>query len=153
MTTATATAANAIQTMLQKQVATWSVLYVKLHNYHWNVRGPEFFILHDKFKMFYTEAEVHIDKLAERLLALGGKPEATMRRYLEISSVKEATGTETVEQMIDISISDLEVIGRDLKEGIKQANQNGDETTAMMLVIINQMVERHHWMLSAFSNR
>ena len=49
--------------IVNKQVADWTVLYVKLHNYHWNVKGPQFFVLHDKFEELYTEAATYIDDL------------------------------------------------------------------------------------------
>jgi starvation-inducible DNA-binding protein len=63
--------------IVNKQIANWSVLYIKLHNYHWYVKGPQFFTLHEKFEQLYNEAALHIDELAERLLALGGAPVAT----------------------------------------------------------------------------
>ncbi len=76
--------------VLNKQVADWSVLFTKLHNFHWYVKGPQFFTLHEKFEELYTESATHIDEIAERILAIGGKPVATMKEYLEISSIQEA---------------------------------------------------------------
>lgn len=58
--------------LVNKQIANWTVLYTKLHNYHWYVTGPDFFTLHAKFEELYNEAALHIDELAERLLALEG---------------------------------------------------------------------------------
>jgi len=144
---------NNIQMILNKQVANWSVLYVKLHNYHWYVSGQQFFTLHNKFQELYEEAAINIDELAERLLALQGKPEATMKRYLETSSVKEATGTETAEQMVDSIIADFTVIIGELKEGMTKAVENGDDTTADMLLAIHKTLEKHVWMLKAFNGR
>ncbi|MDV2888476.1 ferritin-like domain-containing protein, partial [Alkalihalophilus pseudofirmus] len=57
---------------LNKQVANFSVLYMKLHHYHWYVQGENFFTLHVKFEELYTEAALHLDTIAERLLAVGG---------------------------------------------------------------------------------
>ena len=71
--------------ILNKQISTWSVLYVKLHNYHWYVKGNQFFTLHVKFQELYEESTLHLDDLAERLLALEGKPVATMKEHLELS--------------------------------------------------------------------
>ena len=73
-----------IQSVLNKQVANWSVLYVKLHNYHWYVKGPHFFTLHEKFEELYNEAGATVDELAERLLAIKGYPVATMEEYLSL---------------------------------------------------------------------
>jgi starvation-inducible DNA-binding protein len=73
---------NQLVSILNKQIANWSVLYTKLHNYHWYVKGGQFFTLHVKFEEFYNEAGLHVDELAERLLAIGGKPAATLKEYL-----------------------------------------------------------------------
>ena len=86
--------------VLNKQVANWNVLYVKLHNYHWYVTGPHFFTLHEKFEEFYNEAGTYIDELAERILALEGKPLATMKEYLATSTVIEGTSKESAEEMV-----------------------------------------------------
>ena len=90
---------------------------MKLHNYHWYVKGNQFFTLHVKFQELYEESTLHLDDLAERLLALEGKPVATMKEHLEFSSVKEATGKETSEEMVNTLISDFSnVAGRASKK-------------------------------------
>lgn len=137
-------------TTVNKQVANWSVLYVKLHNYHWYVKGSQFFTLHAKFEEFYNEAALHIDELAERLLAIGGKPVATMREILEQTSVKEATGKEDAEEMVQAIINDFQTVIGELKEGMGLAEEVGDETTGDMLLAIHQILEKHVWMLSSF---
>ncbi|MED4969287.1 MULTISPECIES: Dps family protein [Anoxybacillaceae] len=139
--------------IVNKQIANWSVLYIKLHNYHWYVKGPQFFTLHEKFEQLYNEAALHIDELAERLLALGGAPIATMKECLEQSSVKEATGQETAEQMVATIVSDFETMIGELKEGMQVAEEVGDETTGDMLLGIHQSLEKHVWMLKSFLDR
>jgi starvation-inducible DNA-binding protein len=136
--------------IVNKQIANWSVLYIKLHNYHWYVKGPQFFTLHEKFEQLYNEAALYIDELAERLLALGGAPVATMKECLEQSSVKEATGQETAEQMVATIVSDFETMIGELKEGMQVAEEVGDETTGDMLLGIHQSLEKHVWMLKSF---
>jgi starvation-inducible DNA-binding protein len=136
--------------IVNKQIANWSVLYIKLHNYHWYVKGPQFFTLHEKFEQLYNEAALYIDELAERLLALGGAPVATMKECLEQSSVKEATGQETAEQMVATIVSDFETMIGELKEGMQVAEEVGDETTGDMLLGIHQSLEKHIWMLKSF---
>jgi starvation-inducible DNA-binding protein len=139
--------------IVNKQIANWSVLYIKLHNYHWYVKGPQFFTLHEKFEQLYNEAALYIDELAERLLALGGAPVATMKECLEQSSVKEATGQETAEQMVATVVSDFETMIGELKEGMQVAEEVGDETTGDMLLGIHQSLEKHVWMLKSFLGR
>ncbi|WP_209124247.1 Dps family protein [Alkalihalobacillus sp. BA299] len=139
-----------VSTILNKQIANWSVLFVKLHNYHWYVKGPQFFTLHDKFEEFYNEAALHIDELAERLLALRGQPVATMKEYLETASVSEASGNETADDMVATIIQDFDTLIDELKEGMEAADTLGDETTADMLLAIHQSLEKHNWMLRSF---
>ncbi len=141
---------NSIQDLLNKQIASWTVLFVKLHNYHWYVKGSQFFTLHLKFEELYNEAALHVDGLAERLLALGGQPVATMKGSLELTQISEASGNETAEQMVaEISANFTTLIG-DLKNGMAIAQSAGDETTADMLLAIHSSLEKHVWMLQSF---
>lgn len=136
--------------VLNKQIANWSVLYMKLHNYHWYVKGPQFFTLHTKFEELYTEAALHVDALAERLLALGGKPVATMTGSLEIASVREAAGQESAEQMVAAIVNDFSLIISELKLGMEFAESVQDETTGDLLLGIHSGLEKHVWMLNSF---
>jgi len=141
---------NHLVSVLNKQIANWSVMYIKLHNYHWYVKGGQFFTLHTKFEEFYNEAGLHVDELAERLLAIGGKPVATMKECLEISSIQEAAGNETADEMVQSIINDFSVIIGELKEGMSFAGELDDETTGDMLLAIHSGLEKHVWMLTAF---
>ncbi|MCP3772988.1 DNA starvation/stationary phase protection protein [Paenibacillus sp. MZ04-78.2] len=136
--------------LLNNQIANWSVLYVKLHNYHWYVKGPQFFTLHTKFEELYTEAALHVDELAERLLALGGKPVATMSGSLRLATVREAEGEETAEQMVASLVNDFNLIVAELKIGMKYAESVQDETTGDLLLAVHSSLEKHVWMLNAF---
>ncbi|MFL6556793.1 MAG: Dps family protein [Bacillus sp. (in: firmicutes)] len=144
---------NQLVSVLNKQIANWSVLYTKLHNYHWYVKGGQFFTLHVKFEEFYNQAGIHVDELAERLLAIGGRPAATMKEYLEISSIKEASSNESAEEMVESVINDFSIIIGELKEGMSYAEEKNDETTGDMLLAIHSELEKHVWMLTAFLGR
>jgi starvation-inducible DNA-binding protein len=139
-----------LTTVLNKQIANWTVLFIKLHNYHWYVKGPQFFTLHTKFEEFYTEAALHIDELAERLLALGGEPVATMKGCLQLASVEEAKDSSTAEQMVQSIIDDFNTVAEELKEGMEISDQQNDETTGDMLLAIHSTLEKHVWMLRSF---
>ncbi|GAA0325773.1 Dps family protein [Bacillus carboniphilus] len=134
-------------------IANWTVLYVKLHNYHWLVKGPQFFTLHELFEQLYNEAHQHIDDLAERLLALQGEPVATMKEVLEIATINEATGTESALQMVQATQTDFETMIEELKAGMNIADEVGDETTGDMLLSIHQSLEKHVWMLRSFQGK
>ncbi|OIK11892.1 DNA starvation/stationary phase protection protein [Bacillus sp. MUM 116] len=123
---------------------------MKLHNYHWYVKGSNFFTLHEKFEEFYNEAGVHVDELAERLLSIGGNPVATMKECLELSSIQEANGSESAEAMVQSIINDFSIIIGELKEGMNLAGEVSDETTGDMLLAIHSGLEKHVWMLQAF---
>ena len=135
---------------LNVQVATWSVVYTKLHNFHWYVKGHQFFTLHVKFEELYNEATLHMDEIAERLLALGGKPVATMKEQLELSVVDEATSQENSDEMVQTVVSDFDKIMKSLKKGMELAAADNDDMTEDMLNAIHQYLEKHSWMLSAF---
>ncbi|WP_438445693.1 Dps family protein [Gorillibacterium sp. sgz5001074] len=136
--------------ILNRQLANWSVLFVKLHHYHWYVKGSQFFTLHAKFEELYNEAALHIDELAERVLTIKGKPLASMKEYLTESSIKEAQGGEDANAMVAAVISDFETVIEELKTGMKAAEDAGDETTGDMLLAISTGLEKHVWMLRSF---
>lgn len=139
-----------ITEVLNTQIANWSVLFIKLHNYHWYIKGPQFFTLHTKFEELYTEAALHVDNLAERLLALRGQPVATMKEILMKSSIQEASGSENAEQMVQAVINDFATIIQELREGMSIAEEADDETTGDMLLAIHSGLEKHVWMLESF---
>lgn len=136
--------------LVNKQVANWTVLFTKLHNYHWYVTGPQFFTLHEKFEELYNEAAGYIDELAERLLAIDGKPVATMKESLELASVEEAKEEVEAKAMVQAIVKDFSTMIDELKEGMELAGEVGDETTGDMLLSIHQSLEKHNWMLKSF---
>ncbi|KIL45545.1 Dps family protein [Jeotgalibacillus campisalis] len=135
---------------VNRQIASWTVLYTKLHNYHWYVKGHQFFTLHEKFEELYNEAGIHIDELAERLLALQGNPVATLKESLELSLVQEASGNEAADQMVEALYNDFQTLMSDLKEGMDIAGSVNDEMTGDMLLSVHQSLEKHSWMLRSF---
>jgi starvation-inducible DNA-binding protein len=139
-----------LTSVLNKQIANWGVLFVKLHNFHWYVKGTQFFTLHLKFEELYNEAALHIDDLAERVLAIKGKPLATLSDYLANASIKEAKGTESATEQVAATIADFETVIAELKEGMKVAEEADDETTGDLLLAIHTSLEKHVWMLSSF---
>lgn len=132
------------------QVSTWSVMYTKLHNYHWYVKGHQFFTLHAKFEELYDEATAHMDEIAERILTLGGDPVATLKEHLEQSVVKEAKGDEKADKMVATIVDDFSSIMESLKKGMDEAAKVGDDMTEDLLNATYQSIEKHQWMLNAF---
>ncbi|MFF2153737.1 Dps family protein [Paenibacillus chitinolyticus] len=140
-------------TQLNQLAADWTVLSMKLRNFHWFVNGPHFFTLHAKFEEFYNEAAQHIDEIAERVLALKGKPVATLAEALKLARLEEAAGSETAEQMVEAVRGDFERLVGYLQESIAAAEEEGDEPTADMLIGLQASLQKHVWMLGAFLGR
>ncbi|MGK9044605.1 Dps family protein [Mammaliicoccus vitulinus] len=136
--------------VLNKQVAEWTVLYTKLHNYHWYVKGPNFFSLHEKFEELYNEASVYIDDLAERILAIEGHPIATLKEALEWSVIEEAEKNLSANQMVEQLSKDFTTVIAQLEEGIQLAEKLNDDMTGDMLLAMVTSLEKHNWMLKSF---
>src|SRR5699024_8899100 len=109
-----------VVTVLNQQVANWTVAFTKLHNFHWYVKGPNFFSLHTKFEELYDEASLYIDDLAERILAVGGNPVGTLKESLELSIIDEAGKGYTAEQMVEALSVDFDNISKQLGEAIEE---------------------------------
>ena len=139
--------------VLNRQIANFSVLYVKLHHYHWYVNGPAFYTLHAKFEELYNEAAGYVDELAERLLALDGRPVSRMSEFLKLATVKEASGTEDADAMVLAIADDFRKIAAELDEGIRAAESEGDSATADLLTGIRTNLDKNAWMLRAFAGR
>lgn len=136
--------------MLNRQLSNAMVLYMKLHNYHWYVKGPQFYTLHEKFEQLYNEVAGYMDELAERLLTIGGQPVATLAGVLEKTSLSEANSSISAEQMVQSLIDDFQKVMEELKQGYKLAEQEEDEPTADMFKEMLEHLDKHVWMLQAF---
>ena len=139
-----------LYTALNRQTANWSILGVKLHQYHWYVSGPQFFTLHAKFEELYTEAAGYVDELAERLLAIGGMPASTMKEYLALTTLQEGKGSKNAKDMVSQLVQDYTTLAEELKGAIAQAEELSDQPTADLLIGIRSNIEKHAWMLNAY---
>lgn len=141
---------TSIEQILNRQVANLNVLYIKIHNYHWYVKGEQFFSLHVKFEELYDDITLKMDEVAERLLSIKGTPAATMKEYLEIASVEEATGKEDTRAMVQTLIEDFTTVAEELAEGIELAEESGDQPTSDLFIKIRSDLEKQSWMLRSF---
>lgn len=142
--------ATALQEVLNRQIAGWSVLYTKLHNFHWYVQGPHFFTLHAKFEELYNLATANMDEVAERLLAIGGRPVATMGEQLRLSPIEEAQGQLSAERMVESVVADLHTMVEVIRQGIHEAGEAEDNATEDMLIGFTTALDKEVWMLNAF---
>ena len=122
-------------------------LYLKTHNYHWNVEGPLFNTLHLMFEEHYTELATAVDDIAERIRALGVKAPGSYSAFGELTKIAEATGDETAEEMIRELVIGQETVARTAREAIAAADAASDEPTADLLTQRMQVHEKTAWML------
>lgn len=138
---------------LNRILANYEVHYQKLRNYHWNVRGDNFFDLHDLFEEQYNESKKHIDDIAERIRVFGHTPLSTFKDFLNESSIKE-TGTDLSDyEMISEILSDYRVLLDFMNEAITKADDIDDAGTENLLKGFINKIEKHHWMLMSFSEK
>ncbi|MHB0755436.1 Dps family protein [Polaribacter sp. M15] len=131
-------------------LANFQIYYQSLRGLHWNIKGKNFFELHLKFEEFYTDSQVKIDEIAERILTLQGKPLHTFTDYIENASVPVGKNiskdTDGVELVVN-SLSELLKIEREILEVSADADDEG--TNAMMSDFISEQ-EKTIWMLNSW---
>ncbi|EMR04836.1 Dps family protein [Cesiribacter andamanensis] len=135
---------------LNSMLAAYQLHYQKLRNFHWNLKSQDFFVLHDKFEQFYTDANEKIDDLAERILTLRVRPVSQLSEYLKISKIKECPEDLNHTQMVNEVLNDYSVLiqlGRDV---LKAASEAEDEGTIDMLGGYVGDLEKNCWMLSSY---
>ncbi len=138
---------EAIAAGLSRLLADSYTLYLKTHNYHWNVEGPLFNTLHTMFEGQYTELATAVDEIAERIRALGVAAPGSYQAFAELTSIEEETGTPSAEDMIRQLIIGQETVVRTAREVIPLASQANDEPTADLLTQRMQIHEKTAWML------
>ncbi|RKP47301.1 DNA starvation/stationary phase protection protein [Cohnella endophytica] len=134
---------------LNVQLANWSVLYFKLHHFHWYVKGPHFPVLHVKFEELYELAALKLDELAERILAIEGQPLSTMKEFLSAATIVEADKAKSENDMLSATIEDLASLAGGLKSAADLADEEGDAATADVLTGQIEELQKQLWMLKS----
>ncbi len=138
---------QAIAEGLSRLLADSYTLYLKTHNYHWNVVGPMFNTLHLMFEEQYTELALAVDQIAERIRALGERAPGSYREFLELSSVEEESERPDAEEMIRQLVIGQETVVRTSREVFPSVEAANDEPTADLLTQRMQVHEKTAWML------
>jgi starvation-inducible DNA-binding protein len=136
-----------IATGLGRLLADTYTLYLKTHNFHWNVVGPMFQTLHLMFEQQYNELALAVDQIAERIRALGFPAPATYSEFAELSSIREDRGVLPAEKMIAALVDGQEAVIRTARSLFPLADQVHDEATADLLTQRIQIHEKTAWML------
>ncbi len=140
-------ARKAIGEGLSRLLADTYTLYLKTHNFHWNVTGAMFNTLHLMFEQQYNELALAVDEIAERIRALGIAAPGSYRQFAELSTIKEETGVPDAETMIAMLVDDQEAVVRTAREIFPTVEAAGDEVSADLLTQRMQVHEKTAWML------
>ena len=138
---------QAIADGLSRLLADTYTLYLKTHNFHWNVTGPMFQTLHLMFETQYNELALAVDLIAERIRALGYPAPGTYAEYSKLSSIKESTGVPKATDMIRLLVEGQEAVVRTARSVFPAAEKANDEPTADLLTQRMQVHEKTAWML------
>lgn len=122
-------------------------LYLKTHNFHWNVTGPMFTTLHQMFEQHYTEAATAVDDIAERIRTLGERAPGSYKEFDELATVREETKQIDAMEMVRQLVKDHETVAKTAREVFKEAEAVHDEPSADLLTQRMQLHEKTAWML------
>jgi len=128
-------------------LATSYSLYLKTHNYHWNVTGPMFTTLHTLFETQYTEMAMAVDEIAERIRSLEAFAPGSFTAFAKLSTVTEENGCPKAKEMIRILTADQEAVSDAARQVIEAAEAAGDQATADLGTRRLDVHEKNAWML------
>ncbi|TAE24627.1 MAG: DNA starvation/stationary phase protection protein [Candidatus Kapaibacterium sp.] len=122
-------------------------LFLKTHNFHWNVTGPMFNTLHTMFEVQYTELFTAVDEIAERIRALGEFAPGSFSSFKNLSAIQDADSVPSANDMIKKLVEDNETVVRTAREVLPIAEEANDGPTADLLNARLQIHEKTAWML------
>jgi len=126
------------------------ILYLKTHNFHWNVTGPMFQTLHTMFMTQYTELWNSLDLIAERIRALGYPAPGSYKRFVELASITEEDGVPKAKDMIRQLVAGQEAVARTARTArqvFAVVDKANDQPTADLLTQRMEVHEKNAWML------
>ncbi|MGE0763615.1 MAG: Dps family protein [Bdellovibrionales bacterium] len=132
---------------LSRLLADTYTLYLKTHNFHWNVKGPMFQTLHLMFETQYNELALAVDLIAERIRALGFPAPGSYQEFAKLTSIKEASGVPSAHDMISQLVEGQESVARTARQIFPAATKVDDQPTADLLTQRLQVHEKTAWML------
>ncbi len=138
---------SAVVEKLNVLLASSYTLYLKTHNFHWNVTGPMFTTLHTLFETQYNELALAVDEIAERIRTLGAPAPGTYKAFASLSLVKEEEGVPKAMDMISQLVADSAVISEIAKEVIAAAEDINDQASADLATRRIDVHQKNAWML------
>ncbi len=135
---------------LNTLLSDYQIYYQNLRGLHWNITGPSFFTLHEKFEELYTDAAESIDLVAERVLTLGSTPLHSYQAYLDHGHLEAVTNVSKDRQAVETVLHNVQHIIQHLRTLIELTDQMDDEGTNDMGVELMRNLEKKSWMLEAY---
>lgn len=132
---------------LSRLLADSYMLYLKSHNYHWNVTGELFHPLHEQFEQQYTDLAEAVDVIAERIRALGNRAPGSFKEFQELTSIEEDTDKISGLEMVRRLVIGNEQVIRTAREALKPAYEGDDEATVDLITQRLHVHSKNAWML------
>lgn len=142
--------ASQLAEKLNELLANYQIFYMNVRGYHWNVKGPQFFQLHEKFEEFYTDLLVKVDEVAERILTLGHTPVHAYSDYVKIARIQEDKDVHDGEACVRGVLQGYQTLIELQRELLSLASDADDEGTAAQAGDYIREQEKTVWMLGAY---
>ena len=135
---------------LNNLLSSYHIFYINVRGYHWNVKGEHFFSLHEKFEELYTDLQLQIDEIAERILTLGGVPLHAYSDFSENASIKEDKNVHDGKACVKGLVSGLQALIEEQRTVAEAAEGVDDQGSADLVTEYVQEQEKLVWMYSAY---
>ncbi|WP_108447454.1 Dps family protein [Halomonas denitrificans] len=142
--------ASQLAEKLNELLANYQIFYMNVRGYHWNVKGPQFFQLHEKFEEFYTDLLIKVDEVAERILTLGHTPVHAYSDYVKIARIQEDKDVHDGEACVRGVLQGYQTLIELQRELLSLASDADDEGTAAQAGDYIREQEKTVWMLGAY---
>ena len=127
----------------------YQVHFHRLQNFHWNIKGPDFFVLHEKFGTINNQTFDDLNQIAERIRVFNQRPVSQMEEALKLAQLEDSFSDLSGEMMVRKILDDYQVLFSFIIEAHEIAHQNGDIGTTDLLNGLMKRMEKNHWMLNA----
>ena len=135
---------------LNALLSSYHIFYINVRGYHWNVKGEHFFSLHEQFEQLYTQLQLQIDEIAERILTLGGTPLHAYSEFTNNTKLQEHKNVFNGRECVEGLVKGLQELIDEQRALVEIANDAGDEGPADLVTGYIQEQEKLVWMYNAF---
>jgi starvation-inducible DNA-binding protein len=136
--------------LMNDLLANYQQFYMNLRGFHWNIKGRSFFELHVKFEELYTDVNLKVDEIAERILSLDGVPLHSFTDYQKTTTIQEVKNLTKGDDIVAVILEDFKIIIEKQREVLNEAGKNEDEGTITLMSDYITEQEKTMWMLKAY---